>query len=79
MLGEKFRVITCPFPDPEKWKTPLLFLKQIIFLLRHIGSWSQASAMCQFAGYHSAIPSFWAWVTERGEGSSIFLGPETGR
>ncbi|HPI10117.1 MAG TPA: glycosyltransferase [Catalimonadaceae bacterium] len=65
MLREKFRVITCAFPDPEKWKTPFLFLQQIFFLIRHIGSWRQASAMCQFAGYHSAIPSLWAWITGR--------------
>jgi len=65
MLREKYRVITCAFPEAEKWKTPLLFIKQIVFLLKHISSWKSATTICQFAGYHSFIPCLWAWIAGR--------------
>lgn len=65
MLRERYEVKTCAFADPEKWKTPLLFLKQLGFLLTHFTDWRNSMVMCQFAGYHSFLPCLWAWLLKR--------------
>lgn len=65
ILRTRFQVMECAFPAPEKWKTPLLFAVQVLFLLRHIGLWSRAVAVAQFAGYHTFIPTLWARVFGR--------------
>jgi glycosyltransferase involved in cell wall biosynthesis len=59
-LRTAYQVYECQFPDPEKWKTPLLFFKQIYFLLSHFSKWKKAVSVCQFAGYHSFIPALWS-------------------
>ena len=65
ILKSEFEVLECPFPAEEKWKTPLLFLFQSWFLLRNIPRWNRAVAIAQFAGYHTFIPTLWAWIFNR--------------
>jgi glycosyltransferase involved in cell wall biosynthesis len=65
MLREEFQVFESAFPDPEKWKTPLLFLRQFVFLLSNLRYWNSAVVVCQFAGYHSFLPCFWAKIFGR--------------
>ena len=60
MLRSRHEVLECPFPDPEKWKTPMLFLRQFFFLLRHSLKIRPQLVMVQFAGYHSFLPCLWA-------------------
>jgi glycosyltransferase involved in cell wall biosynthesis len=60
LLSETFHVLSHDFYTNSKWATPLSFLKQKIFLLRHI---LQADVvLCQFAGYHSLLPALFARV-----------------
>jgi glycosyltransferase involved in cell wall biosynthesis len=59
MLRTAFEVREHAFPAPEKWKTPLLFASQLLFLLRHFPFGKKAVLMTQFAGYHSFIPCLW--------------------
>jgi len=65
ILNQEFTVYECGFQASQKWKTPILFLKQIAFLLTHFASWKKATAIVQFAGYHSFIPSLWAKLFSR--------------
>jgi glycosyltransferase involved in cell wall biosynthesis len=60
MLRSRFEVQEMSFPAPEKWKTPLLFLKQFWFLLQHSLLNRRQMVMVQFAGYHSFLPCLWA-------------------
>jgi glycosyltransferase involved in cell wall biosynthesis len=65
MLRSRYQVSECPFPAPEKWKLPVLFLKQFVFLSKQslaAGNWV---VMTQFAGYHSFLPCLWAKITGR--------------
>jgi glycosyltransferase involved in cell wall biosynthesis len=62
IFRKEFKVIEHCFPTPEKWKTPLLFLSQILFLVSNLKLWKNAVVVTQFAGYHSFIPVFWAWL-----------------
>lgn len=56
MLRKEFRVLQHSFPAPEKWKTPLLFLSQLWFVVLHFSKLRDGVFMCQFAGYHSILP-----------------------
>lgn len=57
MLRHRYEVKEFSFFHPSKLFTPVLFLKQLLFILQHQ---SRASlAFCMFAGYHSLLP---AWV-----------------
>jgi glycosyltransferase involved in cell wall biosynthesis len=50
------------FAAREKWKTPLLFFLQILFILQQ-GAFSKKNIiMVQFAGYHSFVPCLWAKI-----------------
>jgi glycosyltransferase involved in cell wall biosynthesis len=60
MLRTRFEVIEMAFPAPEKWKVPLLFLRQLLFLVRHTFYRRNFLVMAQFAGYHSLLPCFWS-------------------
>ena len=62
MLRTEFTVTVHAFPDPEKWKTPLLFFSQLAFLIRHFPHGNKVVLMTQFAGYHSFIPCLWGWL-----------------
>lgn len=55
ILSTEFHVKTFDFYTPKKSGTPLLFIKQKLFLLRHI--WSADIMICQFAGYASFLPA----------------------
>lgn len=63
LLGEILPVYPHSFPAREKWKTPLLFVSQMWFLLRHLAKWKRAIVVCQFAGYHSLLPCLWAKIS----------------
>jgi hypothetical protein len=65
ILKSEFEVLECAFPAEEKWKTPLLFLDQLLFLLRHISKWNRSVAIAQFAGYHTFLPAIWAKIFGR--------------
>lgn len=65
MLRKEFHVLEHSFPAPEKWKTPLLFLSQLGFVLQHLGKIRSAVFMCQFAGYHSFLPCLLARLLGR--------------
>jgi glycosyltransferase involved in cell wall biosynthesis len=63
MLRSRFEVKEMAFPAPEKWKTPLLFFRQILFLLKYGLQPRRSMVMVQFAGYHSFLPCLWAKLT----------------
>ena len=65
MLRSRHEVTECSFPAPEKWKLPLLFLKQFFFLMKHSLSAGNFIVMTQFAGYHSFLPCLWAKIAVR--------------
>ena len=65
ILRSEFEVEVCAFLAREKWKTPLLFLTQLVFLLGRTWKWKNAVAISQFAGYHSFIPAIWSYLTGR--------------
>lgn len=57
MLRHQYEVKEFSFFHPSKLYTPVLFLKQLLFILQYQ---SRAPlAFCMFAGYHSLLP---AWV-----------------
>lgn len=43
------------FYHPSKWYTPVLFFKQLAFLIKH--STKSKLSFCMFAGYHSFFPA----------------------
>lgn len=43
------------FYHPSKWYTPVLFLKQLVFIIEH--STRAKLSLCMFAGYHSFFPA----------------------
>jgi len=65
ILKSKYRVYECSYHSKEKWKTPVLFIFQIIFFLKHIFKWANAISICQFAGYHSFIPTLWGYLINK--------------
>lgn len=65
MLRSRYEVQECPFPAPEKWKLPLLFLKQFFFLASRKMTKKKTLVMVQFAGYHSFLPCLWTQLTGR--------------
>lgn len=52
------------FTINEKWKTPFVFIKQLLFLLG--GITKTKLYICQFAGYHSFLPALFAKFTGKG-------------
>jgi glycosyltransferase involved in cell wall biosynthesis len=72
MLRSEHEVKECDFAAAEKWKLPLLFLKQFFFLLRESFSSTKTVVMMQFAGYHSFLPCMWANI--RGWKSIVVVG-----
>jgi glycosyltransferase involved in cell wall biosynthesis len=61
ILSEQYGVSDHNFYSDKKYKTPLQFLSQTVFLLRKI--WGADLLLCQFAGYHSFLPSLYAKIT----------------
>ena len=55
MLQKHFHVASFSFYHPRKWLTPLLFIKQLFFILKH--QRKAKLAFCMFAGYHSLLPA----------------------
>ncbi|MFM7217526.1 MAG: hypothetical protein ACKO1U_05865, partial [Bacteroidota bacterium] len=58
ILQEVASVSVFSFTADKKWKTVLLFLRQSIFLLRHVFSFDLI--VSQFAGYHSFLPTLFS-------------------
>ena len=65
MLRSRYGVTECAFPAPEKWKLPLLFIIQFVFLLKNSLKGGRFMVMSQFAGYHSFLPCLWARFSGR--------------
>ncbi|SFB70982.1 Glycosyl transferases group 1 [Flexibacter flexilis DSM 6793] len=55
IFAQKYDVKVCDFYHTNKKYTPILFLKQFWFLLVNI--WGTKIVVCQFAGYHSFMPT----------------------
>ncbi len=60
LLGEAFDVAVFLFQPKKKWITPFGLLRQFFFLLRTVPGSSMI--VCQFAGYHSLLPSLFGKV-----------------
>ena len=61
ILRQMAEVDVFVFAPSAKWKTPLSFLNQKLFILRKI--WSADILMCQFGGYHSFLPALFSKLT----------------
>ncbi len=70
ILSKSYEVVTFEFFAYPKWKTPYIFLKQLIFIILKIRSTDLL--ICQFAGYHSFLPCVFATLFKRK--SIIILG-----
>ncbi|ALJ00300.1 glycosyltransferase family 4 protein [Rufibacter tibetensis] len=55
LMEQRYEVRHKGFLPAKKWQTPLVWLGQVIFLLRHI--WQAEALVCMFAGYHSFFPA----------------------
>lgn len=55
LLQEDYTVIDFFFDSRNKKKTPLLFIRQFFFLIRHIRS--TKGIYCHFSAYHSVLPA----------------------
>lgn len=60
ILSKEFNVITFEFHIKQALSIPLLWIKQKIFLWRHIRK--SSLVFCMFAGYHSILPVVFAWL-----------------
>jgi len=60
ILAGRYQVESFWFDGRKKSRTPLLFLKQLAFLLRH--GFSAGVLVSHFSGYHSLLPSLWGFV-----------------
>jgi hypothetical protein len=58
ILSKNFKVISCEFDIKSMWNVPFLWIKQKIFLWKHIRK--SSLVFCMFAGYHSIIPVLFA-------------------
>ena len=58
ILGQRFNVIVHEFKINGAWTIPILWIKQKIFLWKHIKK--SNLIFCMFAGYHTIIPVLFA-------------------
>ena len=63
MLRERYEVKEFSFFHPSKLYTPILFLKQLVFILKH--QVRAPLAFCMFAGYHSLLPALVGKLTQK--------------
>ena len=57
ILETRYQVKVFLFEPKRKWLTPWYFFTQLIFLLKNLNA---SAHVCQFAGYHSFLPSLLA-------------------
>lgn len=57
-LQEKYHLVSFNFHIEGNFQIPFLFIKQFLFLLLNISRCNLL--ICQFAGYHSLLPAFFA-------------------
>ena len=62
-LSQEFDVTVFVFKPQKKWQTPLLFLKQLLDIMRHI--FITDIYICKFPGYLSFLPCIIAKITRR--------------
>ncbi|GGK71018.1 glycosyltransferase family 4 protein [Rufibacter glacialis] len=63
LIEREYEVRHRGFLPTEKWQTPLVWLGQIFFLLRHI--WQAEVLVCMFAGYHSFFPALFGKIAAK--------------
>lgn len=63
ILRERYDVKEFSFFHPSKLYTPILFLRQLFFILKHQAQ--STVAFCMFAGYHSLLPAFIGKLTRK--------------
>lgn len=69
-LSKHHNVRPYHFQADRKWLTPLILLRQALYLL--VFGWRYQYMVCFFAGYHSVLPTWFAKAT--GKKSIIILG-----
>ncbi|GAA4296406.1 glycosyltransferase family 4 protein [Nibribacter koreensis] len=63
IMEKAYEVRHIGFLPAKKWQTPLIWLKQFFFLLRHI--WTAQKLVCMFAGYHSWFPALFGKIAQK--------------
>ncbi|RNI22479.1 glycosyltransferase family 4 protein [Rufibacter latericius] len=63
LMEQQYEVRHQGFLPKKKWQTPLIWLGQVLFLLRHI--WKAQALVCMFAGYHSYFPAVFGKITRK--------------
>ncbi|CAN5554894.1 hypothetical protein BH11BAC2_BH11BAC2_22460 [soil metagenome] len=61
ILKKLGKVYVFSFTSTFKWLTPLIFLKQFIFIMKHL--FKTNCYVSQFAGYHSFLPGIFSKLT----------------
>ncbi|KAA3438581.1 glycosyltransferase family 4 protein [Rufibacter hautae] len=62
-MEQQYEVRHQGFLPKKKWQTPLVWLGQVVFLLRHI--WRAQALVCMFAGYHSFFPALFGKIARK--------------
>ncbi|RNI28053.1 glycosyltransferase family 1 protein [Rufibacter immobilis] len=63
LMQKEYEVRHQGFLPVKKWQTPLVWLGQLFFLLRHI--WQAQALVCMFAGYHSWFPALFGKIAAK--------------
>ncbi|QHL86123.1 glycosyltransferase [Nibribacter ruber] len=63
IMEKAYEVRHIGFLPAKKWQTPLVWLKQLFFLLWHI--WTAEKLVCMFAGYHSWFPAIFGKIAQK--------------
>ncbi|WP_181306594.1 glycosyltransferase family 4 protein [Rufibacter sp. XAAS-G3-1] len=63
LMEREYEVRHQGFLPAKKWQTLLVWLKQVLFLLRHL--WQAEKLVCMFAGYHSFFPALFGKLTRK--------------
>ncbi|WP_210464511.1 glycosyltransferase family 4 protein [Rufibacter roseolus] len=63
LMERQYEVRHQGFLPRKKWQTPLVWLWQVLFLLRHI--WQAQALVVMFAGYHSYFPALFGKITRK--------------
>jgi len=63
LMEKDYEVRHVGFLPAKKWQTPLVWLRQLYFLLRHV--WKAQKLVCMFAGYHSYFPALFGKIARK--------------
>ncbi|WP_048920114.1 glycosyltransferase family 4 protein [Rufibacter radiotolerans] len=63
LMEREYKVRHQGFMPAKKWQTPLVWLGQFWFLLRHI--WQAEKLVCMFSGYHSFFPALFGKIASK--------------